>query len=152
MSRLGDVKMYGGDLFIDGPDEEFICAEFRSMVIHIGAAVQERALRQCYLVNCSVIYAPGSVGEKVMEGCVQWRSGDPIRLTVEKAGREPESPEQRLERVARALCEARGVEPDKLVAYDNGTMLYTTTNAWRLAVEELTAAKLLADHVALLNG
>lgn len=63
-----------------------------------------------------------------------------------------DAPEQRLERVARALCEARGVEPDSMQAYDNGTMVYTRTHAWRLAAAELKAAKLLADHVAMLTA
>lgn len=63
----------------------------------------------------------------------------------------PEAEDQKLERVARALCEARGVEPDSMQAYDNGTTAYTCTHAWRLAAGELKAAKLLAEHVEMLK-
>ena len=63
-----------------------------------------------------------------------------------------EDPEQLLERVARSLCKARGVDPDSLVAYDNGTWANAHTYAWALAARELKAALLLADHVAMLTG
>lgn len=63
----------------------------------------------------------------------------------------PNAAESKLERVARALCEARKVDPDSLVAYDSGTMAYTRTHAWRIAARELEAARLLAEHVEKLR-
>lgn len=59
--------------------------------------------------------------------------------------------QERLEQVARLLCEARGIEPDALQSYDNGTMALTRRPAWRNAAAELLRAKQLADHVRMLD-
>jgi hypothetical protein len=55
--------------------------------------------------------------------------------------------EARLEQAARALCEARGIEPESMQPYDNGTMAYTRCPAWRIAAEEIRAARLMAQCV-----
>jgi hypothetical protein len=48
-----------------------------------------------------------------------------------------------LERSARGLCKARGIDPEASAPYDSGTMAYTLRPAWRNAAEELRAFWLL---------
>lgn len=55
-----------------------------------------------------------------------------------------------LERAARGLCQARGLDPEALVPYNNGTMAFTRHEAWRNAAAELRDAWLVAMFVRTL--
>lgn len=55
-----------------------------------------------------------------------------------------------LERAARGLCKARGIDPEAIQPYDNGTMAYTMQAAWRNAAKELRDAWLIAMFVRTL--
>lgn len=76
----------------------------------------------------------------------QTKHGD-VQLVL----RRPEPDEDTLERVARALCKARGVDPDAMQHYDDGTFAHRKTHAWRIAALELQAAKRLTEHVEMLR-
>lgn len=51
--------------------------------------------------------------------------------------------EQCLENAARGLCKARGIDPDVLQVYNNGTLAMSRRPAWINAREELRDAWLV---------